>query len=978
MLRYGGYGGGQFLPPSYWAARGDVNQGQQVNDVNGSPQRGAPQAPMQVSAGMPTGMQLGMGVQMPGATPASQKPQKRKRPKQAKEDANGKLLPKFTSRKSLNSCSQKVKDHNAATHSHVQHLFDALLMKGPKHEFNHTAMLIQVMCDESYQCITPAAVDPGTELLALPHSDLVVMVKKNQRDAQWNTNWKQYCSSHAPSRRRDPAAHVAAFLASAVTYCNRKAQESKEQEHPGLFLLSTVSGTEFKGLHTLLDASGVISSPHTSPAPAASTPSPTPSLAPNQSPTPANTSPTPFPAPAPTLVPVASYMQPPNPSHVSQQANPAMPPSSHMSMAPQGVPGAMSVAQGVQQVSQAPPTPPMQHMQQPPQQLPATNTTASPTSQGMHLPHVQQSSFPAASNAPKPPPHPPGVGGVLIMPQQAMQQLQSAPGMCQGPFPPGQEQHQMMPGHVTPPAPGSAVHSRTTSFDIDGWNQPSRAPPPHPMHNRTISMDSMPQLLTGSPLPGRPGTHSRTTSIETQFPPMGLTHSPRAQQGMRRSMHNRTISTDSLGVPPHTLHNRTTSFEVPPSLVSELSTASPSPCPPSPFEQGTYPPHMYSDGPISPMGPHDWSGPPGHHQQPSWNNQSQPAPQLEPYLIDNNTYCMNLAKGSQSGVVALRREWSGGVEYMFEGITMKISENSGSVQLTGNVSCYMLLKEAAGFLQAHYLSTIKPPMPGQEIKLPQGMVPAKVFEPQVGMDVETLGEVDKVKLWLDATEGVGWVEEQAPYCGQPAKVIRFDSDDRSGHKCRLRFPNGVEYTWSLAALKAPPGTKPYPPPPPPEEPAPAQSSRHKRTVQPRQPLPTGTVKDPNLITAISSIIALVACVARDESLPLLPRVLPPRPEFCMKCGAKWALVTMKQRKGSRLRSYRFECSKCETQHLQSKDTGLCRVARKDHLATPNAARLANKLARKGNGTSKGNDTDDGGASNTPAASPQEAQVTPSQ
>ena len=50
-----------------------------------------------------------------------------------------------------------------------------------------------------------------------------------------------------------------------------------------------------------------------------------------------------------------------------------------------------------------------------------------------------------------------------------------------------------------------------------------------------------------------------------------------------------------------------------------------------------------------------------------------------------------------------------------------------------------------------------------------------------------------------------------------------------------------------------------------------------------------------------------------------------------------------QRKGARLRSYRFECSECEAQHLQAKEDGTTRlVTSTEHLATSNSVRKKEK------------------------------------
>eukprot|EP00756_Hemistasia_phaeocysticola_P013954 Hpha_TRINITY_DN15315_c5_g3::TRINITY_DN15315_c5_g3_i2::g.91378::m.91378 len=108
------------------------------------------------------------------------------------------------------------------------------------------------------------------------------------------------------------------------------------------------------------------------------------------------------------------------------------------------------------------------------------------------------------------------------------------------------------------------------------------------------------------------------------------------------------------------------------------------------------------------------------------------------------------------------------------------------------------------------------------------------------------------------------------------------------------------------------------------------------------PLDQATPRDYCACASFIAALALAACVARDDSLPTLPRLLPPRPEVCLMCQARWCLVTMKQRKGARLRSYRFECSRCGAQHLQSKGSGHVRLARPDYLATPNAVRHAAK------------------------------------
>eukprot|EP00659_Diplonema_papillatum_P007704 gene7704-11833_t len=158
---------------------------------------------------------------------------------------------RFT-RKGLSSCSQKIKTYNAKATPHMQCLFDAFIASSARFDSHHIAMLLQVMCGKAQIELAPVPVEPPSHLVQMQQADLVVLVKKSQRDALWNASWKNYCASFTLSRRRDPAVHSAAFLRAAIAFCMKEADQQKASLRPGLNLLAEAAAdSNYPGLALL-------------------------------------------------------------------------------------------------------------------------------------------------------------------------------------------------------------------------------------------------------------------------------------------------------------------------------------------------------------------------------------------------------------------------------------------------------------------------------------------------------------------------------------------------------------------------------------------------------------------------------------------------------------------------------------------------------------------------------------------------------
>ncbi|KAJ9460967.1 hypothetical protein DIPPA_14340, partial [Diplonema papillatum] len=956
---------------------------------------------------------------------------------------------RFT-RKGLSSCSQKIKTYNAKATPHMQCLFDAFIASSARFDSHHIAMLLQVMCGKAQIELAPVPVEPPSHLVQMQQADLVVLVKKSQRDALWNASWKNYCASFTLSRRRDPAVHSAAFLRAAIAFCMKEADQQKASLRPGLNLLAEAAAdSNYPGLALLQQLQTTAEMTAFLPANQAGAlqKAETDSIDDdNRSLVRHATQPL-----------DASFHQIPGTAPASCGSRESITGGDSPASAPT-TPGVVPVNLSGLQPSQHQAAPlhnaPISYSHQVPQSAPPQHYPVGPCSnqsiQPLHSagPPPGQYAYPNRAS--------PLTGGAspvtfhdpYNISNGHMVALACSPTSSPPPT-----------GDMTPSMPGSQPHSRTTSLDIDSIlaqaNQPlysssARRPPPMhpPQHNRTISIDSMPQLLSGSPYPPPArGCHSRSGSMESAFPPISTVHSQSPRQGPgpmapgRRAAHNRTISTDSIGIFGQPYHARTTSQEIPPSLVSELS-ASPSLCP-SPFDQQARPMTYGApqEGVLSPQ-PSDMSAC-GWQEQP-WLPPTPAPPPADPYQLDVTTWAVTLdAKASLGSLVALRREWPETLAFMFDGVGCTISEESSSVMLQVHQSQYQILLDAASFVQQHYLCAIQPPQPSQVPQYHQISNPAVAlpWDVCVGADVFVLSDVNHVRHHQSTTQGVGCAEDMLSRCGQPAVVCRYDSEDRRVGRCVLRFrSDGAERPWSIYACQPLGASRPLPlpsayqhpaqvshslnpvkplrpvpvnpssgmaqyqhPPAPlhpqshqhvkpnsmqpqpihPPQPQP-QQARHSQ-LQPQQahgsqlqqmqapspqsqpvhtqrqqqeqqhtslsgsqPSASSLLVDPVQkyeIILVSAVVAVAACAAREERLPSLPRGLPPRPEYCLNCGVRSSLVTMKQRKGSRLRSYRFECSSCQAQHLQSKESGTCRLAKPDHLATPNSVRNATKAKR---------------------------------
>eukprot|EP00754_Rhynchopus_humris_P023718 Rhum_TRINITY_DN14847_c18_g1::Rhum_TRINITY_DN14847_c18_g1_i1::g.125773::m.125773 len=254
-------------------------------------------------------------------------------------------------------------------------------------------------------------------------------------------------------------------------------------------------------------------------------------------------------------------------------------------------------------------------------------------------------------------------------------------------------------------------------------------------------------------------------------------------------------------------------------------------------------------------------------------------------------------------------------------------------------------------------------------------------EPAVGVHVRTAWQIETVQH-LFALANLDWTSYHAHYCGMTGVISRFDDDDSHRSTCLLRFYNnasvglGNELPWPLSACEpiplpslAAPRPKSHDPYPTLTSPSPTWQS-HTGSVPAHLPAPSwapsrfppphpptshnaslcpsfSVPSTPSTETArsdtsgnevcLSAYVAalVVACVtARDDMRPDMPKNAPPKPEVCLGCSSLHTLKATKgQRRGNRVQSIRFECSACEAQHLQRRDTGkLSLDTRKETMA----------------------------------------------
>ena len=634
------------------------------------------------------------------------------------------LSPARIMRKSLNSCSQKVKDYNKDKYPLVQCLFDALLKDPNKSEHKLTSIAIQVMCDIAHRAITPTPVKPSPELQNFSHIELVNMVKKSQRNDLWNKCWKQYCSSHAPSRRRDPAAHTTPYLKSAITYCIQEAAVQKAQNRPGLAALrcslltegSDVTDTKNLGVLNTTSAGLMLL----------------------------------FNADE------ASYNVGGNRNAGQQQQ--------------------VTIEEHIT-------TQPEQPHQQPKQpiQLQKQQEAVQPKQQQQLQAKISE---PIITEIPEP----------AFDDKLLKSTFMSNNGYHQPPLP-DQSHHSNMNTNYDPPShPGSAVHSRTTSIDVDWSRQIGQMMRSHPHHDRTLSMESMPQLLSGSPMPR--ACHSRQTSMGGELPPMS--HSPR-----QRVVHHRMMSTDSqIHLGGGGRHTRQCSMDQIPSLASESPSASPFDMPtdymPSPLVgcSGAYP-----ESPLTGVGGVGGGGAGGGTGRgpsgPGWQQQIP-----EPYQSGANEFSITLQAVQGVGPLeALAAEWGSNLELVFESVDLSISRSDCTVTLTTNTHSMSQLHEAATFVMEHYLIPINPPVPDQQ-PIPLWMSTTNdIPDVAVNLVVETMADYQQCKEIFDVTEGGGWIPQLVNYCGQVATIIRYDQFDQRTQKCRLQFHCDMQvYSWPIAAM----------------------------------------------------------------------------------------------------------------------------------------------------------------------------------
>ena len=740
-----------------------------------------------------------------------------------------KVPPKFN-KKSLNSCSHKVKDYCKAEHPYVSLLHEQLLLKLKKQSMYYASSLIESMCNNAYAAITPTVMVPCSELMELQHPELVQMVKMSQRDPAWNVCWKDYCASHAPTRRRDPSAHANIFLRSAVTYCMRQTGARRAAMRKGLELLKTVTREKsdapkvWPGLAMLYQSEATaaeiwyadatkteISDIRALEAKSVTLPSPSPKPAPEQ--------------------------KEKEPAAAKEEKTTA-------AAAPAEKASAAAAAATTRGSAGTPPPPPANAAQQP-----------TPQQRNIHHNQQQQQQANAASSRAAQQQQPQLVhhnrGPAAPAPPASQPLAATASSTSLASLPPAG--HDLSSGHMPPMGvpplcpTGSASHSRTTSFDFENLNHSGhnmQPPPPQqqgqlPSHNpygnafshvRTCSIDSMPRLLSGSPLPpGAHGAHSRTTSMDSLS--RSYVHgSPKVgPNGVIRTriqhMHTRTMSTDSITgalIPPG--HQRTDSTGPPP-LASE---------PPSPLPfQNDLGQHPMPPYPASPTGTGASRG--GYAAA-----LSAPPQCGDPFPATVNgeqgwgaTLDTRLAV---CNIEQLQEEWHIH-ERGFDGVQMSVVDSGQTLYFTAPHNAHNSIQDATRFMLGNYLTAQQQTAggsypqrgyyannapqqqqqqqggampPSMQVSLPppaggagagddaaSGREPA----PQRGVHVRTVADAGQVQQYQDTTAGVGWSEEQAAYCGQTAVIVRYDRDDERSLKCRLRFSNGKEFTWALAACK---------------------------------------------------------------------------------------------------------------------------------------------------------------------------------
>eukprot|EP01065_Artemidia_motanka_P012839 TRINITY_DN1708_c0_g1_i1.p1 TRINITY_DN1708_c0_g1~~TRINITY_DN1708_c0_g1_i1.p1 ORF type:complete len:568 (+),score=38.22 TRINITY_DN1708_c0_g1_i1:63-1766(+) len=494
--------------------------------------------------------------------------------------------------------------------------------------------------------------------------------------------------------------------------------------------------------------------------------------------------------------------------------------------------------------------------------------------------------------------------------------------------------------HGVPPHPGDGRAHGFAPFD-GGQPFPEHKPPHHgwglqspslqcgfhggaSRHQRTASGENPPSLTSEgltAECPTAPSSHPSTVDPTDYGGATTCTHDP-YYPGLPAGF-------DDTGAPSQPFSPTPVAGEPTPEPwpVQHDSTA--------PVDEAAAPPYAQQTHPR-------WVPPP----QPSTGampHVPEPRPVGRMWEVNVEVPMGGAPSDSHSGPSLLLRHGAQGVGRQFVGVSTAVGFDGTSVHVTIRGASYERVVAASVFVLHRYAmappqgsgsrtpserqrsgrrrsrpaavaDAPRPPAADKQKQPPAGVATLKSSKrPRPPQDLTALSECcafevscngDRVR---DLMQAAGWNDGLRRYCGQRGTVVRFDDTDRARRQVRLLHLDGQEVTWPLDSLR-----------------------------------PLGTVSAPAAAFIVAAVLA-ASCAARDEALPAFPRLLPPRPDVCISCGSRHSLAALKQRKGVRLRSYRFECSTCGTQHLQSKDTGAVRLSRDTHLATPLATRMAAKV-----------------------------------